>query len=74
MPSKRELPPLQLPVFAVGQRVKTGQFPHEAYVASCSCPEGAPQPVKNYAGHVVAPPRCSLCKAGYHLDIKRMPV
>lgn len=50
--------------------VKTGQFPHQMYVAPCDCPSGQPVPTKNYAGHVVGPPKCSSCKLTYRLDTK----
>lgn len=43
----------------------------DTYSPSCRC--GLPgKPVKNYAGHEVAPPRCSGCGASWHLRIERM--
>ncbi len=62
--------PLQLPTV---QPLKTGGFPHQAYRPSCSCAEGQPTEVKNYAGHIIAPPRCSSCSKHYQLDINLMP-
>ncbi len=50
---------------------KLGRFPHQNYVASCSCKEGEPKEQTNYQGHVIAPPRCSLCGARYQLDVNR---
>lgn len=57
---------------AAFQVLKTGKHPHQAYRPSCQCPEGEPKEQKNYAGHVIAPPRCSACGASYHLDIALM--
>jgi hypothetical protein len=48
--------------------VKTGEFPHQMYVADCDCPEGKPVPTVNYQKHPIAPPTCSSCKRSYRLD------
>jgi hypothetical protein len=61
--------PLMVPTV---NTLKTGDFPHESYRPVCFCPEGQPKPTKNYAGHVVAPPRCSVCQKSYQLDIALM--
>lgn len=61
--------PLPIPTF---NTLKTGKFPHEAYRPSCSCVAGQPKEVRNYAGHIVAPPRCSICSKSYQLDIALM--
>lgn len=55
------------------QTLRTGNFPHQAYRPSCSCALGRPEDQKNYAGHTVAPPRCSACSKPYQLDITLMP-
>jgi hypothetical protein len=55
------------------QTVKTGRFPHQAYRPACGCPSGQPKEVRNYAGHIIAPPVCSACGLGYRLDIALMP-
>lgn len=52
--------------------VKTGRFPYRSYVASCSCRNGAPIDMPNYIGHPIGPPKCSVCKASYVLDISLM--
>lgn len=62
--------PLPLPAI---QNLKTGTFPHQAYRPACSCIDGRPQEVRNYARHVVAPPVCSSCGLRYRLDITLMP-
>ncbi len=70
LPAKKPEPaPLMIPTF---NTLKTGNFPHEAYRPVCSCVEGQPEEVRNYARHVVAPPRCSLCRRSYQLDIALM--
>lgn len=66
----KEPAPLQIPTF---QTVKTGRFPHQAYRPNCACPLGEPEELRNYANHVIGPPRCSACGAGYRLDITLMP-
>ncbi len=48
-------------------------FPHSAYRQACSCANGQPKESLSYAGHVIAPPRCSACAAPYQLDITLMP-
>lgn len=68
-PAKPEAAPIPVTVF---QSFKTGGFPHEAYRPSCGCALGEPKEVRNYAGHVVAPPLCSACGRSYQLDIALM--
>jgi hypothetical protein len=48
--------------------LRTGSFPHQAYVARCGCLDGHEEPTLNYARHKVAPPKCSACKRPYQLD------
>jgi hypothetical protein len=43
----------------------------DAYSPSCECKLPG-KPTKNYAGHEVAPPRCSGCGAPWLLRIERM--
>ena len=43
----------------------------DTYAPSCDC-AAPPRPTLNYAGHEVAPPRCSSCRAGWRLVIARM--
>jgi hypothetical protein len=69
-PAEKPLAALPFPAF---QTVKTGGFPHQAYRPVCSCIDGQPKSVKNYANHVIAPPSCSACGKPYHLDIALMP-
>lgn len=57
---------------AIQPIVKTGKFPHDAFLPNCACPEGQAKETKNYAGHVVAPPRCSACGKPYQLEISLM--
>lgn len=68
-PKPKELAPLPFPTFQI---LKTGKFPHQAYRPICACALGEPEEQRNYANHVIAPPRCSVCKRSYHLDIKLM--
>jgi hypothetical protein len=63
-------PPLPFPTF---QTLKTGAFPHQAYRPVCECIDGKPKELKNYASHVIGPPRCSSCEKPYQLDITLMP-
>jgi len=71
-PRHKPAPLAALPVPAF-QILKTGRFPHQAYRPICDCHDGQPEDRKNYAGHIVAPPRCSVCLKSYQLDISLMP-
>jgi hypothetical protein len=61
------------PPAAVVQPLKTGAFPYQAYVATCQCIDGQPEPARNYQGHPIAGPSCSVCRKLYQLDITLMP-
>lgn len=52
--------------------LRTGSFPHEAYVARCHCIDGKEEPTLNYANHKIGPPKCSSCKRPYQLEISLM--
>ena len=71
LPAKKEESLAALP-FPAFQTLKTGRFPHQAYRPFCDCVLGDPEERRNYAGHVIAPPLCSLCKRSYRLDIQLM--
>ena len=52
---------------------RVGAFPHEAYVARCSClPEVGQVPTKNYHGHAIAAPTCGGCGRRFELAIDLM--
>lgn len=52
---------------------RVGKFPHDAYVARCSClPDVGQVPTTNYNGHAIAPPKCGGCGRSFELEIALM--
>lgn len=53
--------------------LRVGKFPHQAYVARCSClPDVGERETTNYSGHAIAAPTCKGCGRRFELEIALM--